>query len=599
MSLEQQVSILPTQSGVYLFKDEIGRVIYVGKAVNLRQRVRSYFNASRNLGFKTHQMVSRARDLEFFVTDFEQEAFLLECNLIKKYRPRYNVRLKDGKTYPYLKINICDTWPRMLVTRRFQNDGSKYFGPFASAKSVRQTLSLLRNLFPVRSCNQSITEKLERPCLEYHLHRCVGPCIGAVTPEAYREIIKQVILFLEGKQEEVVQQLRESMEQSAANLEFERAALLRDRICAVESVIERQKVVSADGEFDAVAMAQARSQAYMQVFFVRNGKLMGREYFIMEGTQDEELSHIMSSFVSQFYEAAPDVPPLILLQHNIDDMQVVQKWLESRRGGPVTLQVPCRGKKKQFVDMVAENARQGLEMLRTKLLSEPDVITKALEEIQQQLCLPRLPERMECYDISNIQGTSAVGSMVVFDNGLPLKAHYRRFKIRTVVGADDYAMLHEVLTRRFSKNLEGTWAIMPDLVLIDGGKGQLGAALQAMQSIGMHAVPVASIAKEREEIFLPGVADPILMPRSSGALQLLQRMRDEAHRFAIGYYQKVHKKVSFSSALDDISGIGPKRKRALLREFGSLKAIKEASEEDIAAVNGMSEAIAKKIKDSL
>lgn len=604
--IEEQLKALPTKPGVYLLKDSDGNVLYVGKAASLYHRLRSYFGSPYALSPKLQRMVARINDLEFFITDSDQEAILLECNLIKEYRPRYNVRLKDDKTYPYLRINLNEDWSRVYVTRRLEKDGARYFGPFASAGSVRKTVSLLKKLFPFRSCSKPITGKDSRPCLEYHIHRCLGPCIGAVSKEEYQEVIRQVILFLEGKQELVVRELQKKMETAAQRFEFEKAALLRDQIRAVERVIERQKIASAEGEQDVIAFAQAKDQAYVEVFFIRNGKLLGREHFILEGIQDEGSSQIMSSFVQQFYNSAPYIPPLILLQSPVEETSVIRNWLESRRGNKVTLQVPRRGLKKELVDMVAENARQGLEQLRVKLLAEPEALATALEELQQQLRLPQRPRRVECYDISDIRGTSAVGSMVVFENGLPRKPHYRRFKIKTVVGADDYAMMQEVLRRRFKRGVpvyqgsrEGAWEIMPDLVLIDGGKGHLNAALEAMQELGADAVPCASIAKEKEEVFLPRVSEPIILPRNSAALYLLQRIRDEAHRFALGYYQKVRKKDSLTSALDAIPGIGAKRKRALLKRFGSVRGIKEAGIEEIASVPGMTSSLAERVKGYL
>ncbi len=601
--IEEQLNILPANPGVYLLKDKPGNILYVGKAANLHHRVRAYFGPPHNLSPKLQQMMGRVSDFEFFLTDSEQEAILLECNLIKKHRPRYNVRLKDDKSYPYLKINLGEDWPGVYITRRLGKDGARYFGPFASAGSVRKTLGLLKKLFPFRSCNKPITGDDSRPCLEYHIHRCLGPCIGAVSKEEYRQVINQVVLFLEGKQEVVVRELRSKMQQAAKSLEFEKAALLRDQIHAVERVIERQKIASADGEMDVVAFARARDQAYVEVFFIRNGKLLGREHFMLEGAQDESPSQIMTSFVQQFYNSAPFIPPLILLQHSVEGLEAVRKWLKNRRGAEVRIVVPRRGMKRELVDMVAENAHQGLEQLRVKLLAEPDALVAALEELQRDLHLPLPPQRVECYDISDIRGTSAVGSMVVFESGLPKKSHYRRFRIKAVAGIDDYAMIQEVLGRRFRRAAtqpeESAWAIIPDLVLIDGGRGHLNAALGVMHGLGLDSIPCASIAKENEEIFVPQVAQPILLPSHSAALYLLQRIRDEAHRFAIGYFQRVHQRESFTSALDAVPGIGPKRKRALLRKFGSMRGLKQASVEELAAVKGMTRSAAEKVKEYL
>jgi len=582
-------------------KDAEGNVIYAGKAANLKHRVQSYFGRKPRLPFKLQQMVDRVNDLEFFVTNSEQEALILELNLIKRHHPRYNVRLKDDKTFPYLKIDLNEDWPRVYITRRLEENGARYFGPFASAKSVRQTLKMIKGIFPFRSCNKPITGTDPRPCLEYHIHHCLAPCIGATTKEEYAEVINQVIQFLEGKEEMVVQELEKKMKQAAEALNFEQAVILRDQIEAVEKVIEGQRIATmVRGEQDVIAFAEDRDQAYVQVFFIRGGKLIGRDSFILQGTRSESSQQIMTSFIKQFYSSAASIPPLLLLQHPAEDKAIIENWLGKKRGARVRIQVPHRGNKKQLVDIVAENARQGLELLKIKQLAAPAVLETALAEIQKELRLPDLPLRMEAYDISNISGTAAVGSMVVFEKGMTKPAHYRRFRIKSVAGANDYAMLQEVLKRRFKKSSEiGSWATLPDLVLIDGGKGQLSAALEAMREMGADTVPVASLAKESEEIFVPQKAESTRLPLSSPGLQLLQRLRDEAHRFALGYHKKVHKKEVFASALDNIPGIGPKRKRALLKHFGSVEAIKEASAEELASVKGMSQKLAQKLKEYL
>ena len=603
--IEEQLNRLPNSPGVYLLRDTEGTILYVGKAANLRHRVRSYFGAGQKLSPKLLKMVAGVADIDFYVTSSEQEALILELNLIKRHHPRYNVRLKDDKTFPYLKINTKEDWPRVHVTRRMEPDGSRYFGPFASAKSVRQTLKVVKGIFPFRNCTRNITGTDSRACLEYHMGRCLGPCIGVVSREEYAEVIKEVILFLEGKQERIVKGLQDKMDKAAEALDFEKAALYRDQVQAINEVIEGQRIAATvKGEQDVVAFAQERDQAYVQVFFIRNNKLTGRESFVLQGTQHEEPHQIMTSFIKQFYSSSPNVPPLLLLQYPVEDMAVLKDWLQSRRGARVDIQVPRRGNKKQLVDIVAENARQGLEQLKIKQLATPKELEAALAEIERELHLPQRPLRMEAYDISDIQGKAAVGSMVVFERGKSKPAHYRRFKIKTVSGADDYAMLHEVLKRRFKHlgqetSTPDTWAIVPDLVLIDGGKGQLNAALSAMGEVGVTLVPVASLAKENEEIFIPKKAKPIVLPRRSPGLQLLQRLRDEAHRFALGYYQKVHKRETFTSVFDGLPGIGPKRKRALLKQFGSVQAIREASIEEIAATRGMTESLAKKVKELL
>ena len=599
---EKQLEALPQKPGIYIFRDASGNVLYVGKAANLRNRVRSYFGPSKDLSAKHLKLLSNIDDFEIVVTDSEQEALILECNLIKKHRPRYNVRLKDDKTYPYLKINTQDDWSRIYITRHVEKDGARYFGPYASAQSIRRTLNILKQLFPFRSCKRTITGNDRRPCLEYYIHRCCGPCVGDVTQEEYRSVIEQVIMFLEGKRDSVLRELRSQMSAASGRMDYEYAAVLRDQIRSVEMVTEHQKISAADGEDqDVIAFAVNRDQAYVEVFFIREGKLIERDNFIVQGVQDEEPGKIMAGFLNQFYSSAPYVPPFILLQHMPDDFFVIEEWLSGKRGSRVRLHVPFRGETKKLVDMVAENARQGVDLFILKQLSDYDKAQASISALKEALQLPHPPKRIECYDISNIQGTSSVGSMAVFSDGQPEKAHYRRFRIKTVEGTDDYAMMQEVLRRRFKRmnQVEGFWGVVPDLVLIDGGMGHLNAASDVMNDMEVNYIPVASIAKENEEIFISGIEGPIVLPRDSAALHLVQRIRDEAHRFALGYHRKVRSRESMRSALDDVAGIGPKRKKALLRKFGSVKAIREASIDDIAAVTGMTRALAQKLKENL
>jgi len=604
--ITEQLKQLPTNPGVYLMRDAEGNILYVGKAADLHHRVKSYFSASQKLSPKLKRLVSRVNDLDFFVTNSEQEALILELNLIKRHRPPYNVRLKDDKTFPYLKINPNEDWPRVYITRRLEEDGGRYFGPFASAKSVRQTLKVIKGIFPFRSCSRTITGTDSKPCLDYHIHHCLGPCIGVVNKQEYAEVIKQVILFLEGKQETVAQELESKMKKAAEALDFEKATLLRDQIQAVNRVIEGQKIATTvKGEQDVIAFASDKNQAYVQVFFIRSGKLIGRESFVLQGTRSEEPHQIMTSFIKQFYASTPYIPPLLLLQYPVEDMPIIKNWLQSKRGAKVDIQVPSRGNKKQLVNIVAKNAQQGLEQHKIKQLASPKALAEALAEIERELHLPRLPSRMEGYDISNIQGMAAVGSMVVFEKGKSKPSHYRRFRIKTVPSANDYAMLQEVLGRRFKRSLKSdastpsAWAVLPDLILIDGGKGQLNTALSIMRKVGVESVSVASLAKENEEIFIPQKTEPIILPRNSRGLQLLQRLRDESHRFALSYHQKLRKRETFASIFDTIPGIGPKRKRSLLKQFGSVGAIREATEEELTTAKGMTKNLAKKIKQYL
>ena len=594
-----------------MFKNEQGNVLYVGKAANLSNRVRSYFMEHKNLPSKIQRLMSKISDIEFIVTNSEQEALILECSLIKKYRPRYNVRLKDDKTFPYLKINITEDWPGVYVTRRFQKDGARYFGPFASAGSVRKTLRLIKKIFPFRSCTKTITGRDKKPCLEYHIHRCLGPCIGAVTREEYHEMINQVIQFLEGKQELVLRQLNQKMMEASHRFQFEKAALLRDQIKAIEKVIEAQKIaVTLKGEQDVIALAQDKGLACVEIFFIRNNKLVGRDHFIMENIYDETPNEIITSFVKQYYASASYIPPLILLRNTVNESATLTEWLKGQRGNSVKLQVPERGAKKQLMNMAIENANKELQLAKAREMNL-ETITSALQQLKDKLCLPRIPLRIECYDISDIQGALAVGSMIVLEKGMPKPAHYRRFKIKTITGADDYAMIQEVLKRRFRRTVSITgkenellsqkdsWAIIPDLILIDGGKGQLNAAVNAIRELEVHSVPVASIAKENEDVFIPGRSEPLDIPKDSPALHTLQRARDEAHRFAVSYHQRLRRKKGIASLLDNIPGIGPKRKKALIIKFRSVKGIKEASLEELSQTESMTLALAKKVKEYL
>ena len=597
----QQLKALPAKPGIYLFKDKEDKVIYVGKAANLNSRVRSYLGAPSNLSSKVQRLVSKIQDFEFVVTNSEQEALILECNMIKKYTPRYNVRLKDNKTFPYFKIDINEDWPRVYITRCVQKDGARYFGPFASAGSVRKTLRLIKKIFPFRSCSKRIEGKDKRPCLDYYIRRCLGPCTGAVEKEEYHDVINQVILFFQGKQELILRELNTKMKAAAQQLQFERAALLRDQINAIEEVIEGQRIAKTfQGEKDIIGLAQNEKQAYVELFSIRNNKLISQDHFIMEGVKGESPGQIITSFVKQYYASSSYIPPLILLQYPVDEPVVLSQWLEQQRGSRVKLQVPRRGAKKKLVDTVAENAARGLQLALAKEM-KAEVISSGLQELKQKLHLPKMPRRIECYDVSNIQGALAVGSMVVLEKGWPKPAYYRRFRIKTVSGADDYAMIQETLRRRFKRGLtgEGTWAIMPDLVIIDGGKGQLNAALELRQDFGLDSIPMVSLAKENEEVFIPDDPKPVNIAKDSPALHILQRARDEAHRFAISYHRKLRHKETITSTLDNIPGIGPRRKKALLKKFGSIQAIKEASSEELSQTEGITSAIAQKVKEYL
>jgi excinuclease ABC subunit C len=599
--IAEQLKRLPHRPGVYIYRDAAKNILYVGKASNLHHRVGSYFQSPAKLTPKTQRLVEHIADIDFYIASSEQEALIMELNFIKQYHPPFNVRLKDDKTFPYLKIDVKEDWPRVYVTRRFEQDGGRYFGPFSNSGSVRQTLRVLKRLFPLRFCSKDITGKISRPCLEYHLGHCLAPCTGNVRPEDYAQVIKEVTLFLEGKRDNVIRELQEKMNRASEAMDFENAARVRDQIQAMHEVIEGEKIAAViRGEEDVIAFVQEGDHAYVQVLFVRDNKLTGREGFLMQGARQEEPQQVMTGFIKQYYSSSPQIPRLLLIQYPVEDHQVIKDWLKDKRGAAVDIEVPRRGVKKQLIDIAAENARQGLEQIKIKEITSGKSLDTALAELEKELKLPAQPLRMEAYDISNIQGTSAVGSMVVFEKGKPKTAYYRRFKIKTVEGANDYAMLQEVLRRRFKRGdaAGDTWSIMPDLVLIDGGKGQLNAALAVLKELAID-IPLVSLAKEKEEIFLPKRPKPIVLPKSSSGLQLLQRLRDEAHRFAINYFTSLHRKKTFASVMDGIPGIGPRRKSALLRQFGSIQRIREASIEELVAAAGVSPGQAKKIKEYL
>ena len=607
---------IPMKPGVYLMRGPNGEILYVGKASKLKNRIRSYFTGKTHSHPKIETLVNTLVDFEFIITESEQEALILESNLIKSHKPKFNSRLKDDKSYPFIKIDVSEKFPQVYVTRNVSNDDARYFGPYTDAGSVRRTLSLLNKLFPYRSCTKQITGSDDRACLDFHIKRCVGPCIGAVDDIEYNKIIDQVILFLEGDTKQIVNSLRLQMRKAAESLKFEKAASLRDQLQSIEKVQQGQKVLTLkSNNMDIIGSSQSSYEAWIEVFFIRQGKLIGRENYLMDVGIADSISEVESAFLKQFYGVTPYVPPLILTQHEIlEEKQAIQSFLSEKRGTKVVLLHPKRGDRKKLVDMVTENARLGMEQLRITRFSETDSDDKAMLEVQEALNLPKLPNRIECYDISNIQGTNAVGSMVVFENGAPKTSDYRRFQIKSVKGIDDYSMMREMLTRRFNRmsnlsneNTAGlqktsnqeAWTMKPDLVLIDGGKGHLGAALQVFLEMGISDVPLASLAKENEELFTPESPHSILLPKNSPGMYLVQRARDEAHRFAITYHRKRRSNQSFQSSLDLIPGIGPKKRRSLLRKYGSIKNIKDSSLEDIATTPGITLKLAEQILDHI
>jgi excinuclease ABC subunit C len=603
---------LPDRPGVYLMKDAGGTVLYVGKAQSLRQRVRSYWQKQAAGGevHRIRQVIDRVADLEVTEVDSVSEALLLEANLIKRYKPRFNVRLKDDKSYPYIKVTLGDDFPRIERTRKLINDGSRYFGPYASASSVDEAMNLVRRLFPFRTCTIDIHEgkrALPRPCLLYHIKRCQGPCIEAIGRTAYRADIAQVELFLEGNADAVVDGLRYQMTFAAGEQQYERAGVLRDKIRAIERTMESQKMAAfARTELDLAALARHDDQAAVQLFVVRNGKMLGRDVFFLDTPRDVADDEVLESFLLQYYARATSVPREVLVPRALADTADLEAFLAAKRGTNVHIRTPQRGEKRELLDLATRNAAEALAREAARWLADEGKTLGALEELAAALNLPGPPMRIECYDISNFQGAQSVGSMVVFEEGKPRSGEYRRFKIRTVEGANDFASHQEVLRRRFryaNSGEEGTaeerrWA-MPDLVIIDGGRGQVSAAKEVLTELGLGDLPMCGLAKEREELILPDREDPVLLPVTSQALYMVQRLRDEAHRFAITYHRSLRDRKAKKSAFDDLPGVGPKRRRELLKVFGSAKRVREAPVEQIAAVPGIGRALAERIKAHL
>lgn len=615
--IQQILDNLPTRPGVYLMKDASNRVIYVGKAVNLRSRVRSYFQPStlRTANTKTRRMVHSVATIEFLVVDSEIEALLAEINLIKAHRPRYNVRLKDDKRYPYIKVHWADAYPKVTVTRRMKPDGSKYFGPYTSVKDVYHTLDALRKAFPYLTCDRDIDGQDERACLYYDIKLCNGPCIGAVDQAQYRQMISDMMDFLRGRSDDIIDRLRNQMQAASQAWEYEKAARLRDQIDAMERIVQRQKVVSGkDTDQDVIAFARENNDAVVQIFFIRNGKIIGREHYILEGAEDAP-QEIIATFMKQFYDAAAEIPPEVLLPHQMEEAEIIERWLRSKRGHKVTIKVPQRGMKKDLIKMATENAVETLNVLQAQWEANSQRQETALHEVQTALELDTPPARIECFDVSNTQGTAISASRVVFVHGVPRKSEYRKFNIRTVTeGPDDYASMREALDRRFNrwqlaqsadaldpgKKIDESWSVLPDLLIVDGGKGQLSVAVEVLHQYNLFGrVPVVGLAKQHEELYVPGRPTAIMLPRSSQGLFLLQRIRDEAHRFAITHHRRRRVKMGVTSQIESVPGIGPARRKALLQAFGSIAAIRRATRDEIAAVPGIGPELADTIKTEL
>jgi len=603
-----RLAALAAAPGVYLMKDAAGKVIYVGKAQSLRDRVRSYFGSPRSMTGKTRELVRHIADFEVIRTDSPREALILENELIKRYLPHYNVLLKDDKTYPYLKITN-EEWPRVVITRRVANDGGRYFGPITTGGSPQRTLDLLERLFQFRKCTMTIKGD-QRPCLYYHLHRCLAPCASKTTLDAYEVELARAGSLLQGKDETVKADLVAKRDAASEELQFERAQRYQDDIRALEHVLQRQKIVSRrDADADVIALARGEGgDAAVQVLNVRSHKIHGTEHLRLLGARiDDSDAALLSSFVEQYYGTQRQVPPLLILQKQLlsDEQGALLDFLRARRGGKVEIVVPQRGERVQLVTMTAESAAENLAQDRLRWLTDEQKMTAALSELQDALGLSGWPRRIECYDISNTQGTNSVASMVVFEDARPKKSDYRKFAIKTVEGPNDFASMNEVVGRRF-KRLQtpdatgaASWSSWPDLIIIDGGKGQLGAALDALRELNLDNLPIVGLAKQNEELYLPGRKDPVILPRDAQALYLVQRVRDEAHRFALTYHRQKRSAAGLHSSLDDVRGIGPKRKKQLLTHFGSVKQIKQASVEDLANAPGMTRDVAERIKAAL
>ncbi len=620
---------VPDHPGVYLFRDAGGRVIYVGKAISLRKRTASYFQPLRNLHPRTAAMMESSATLEWVLVRGEVEALQLEYNLIKQHRPRYNVRYRDDKSYPWLAVTVGEEIPRPRVERGAKRKGTRYFGPYAHAYAIRETLDLLLRTFPMRTCSQGVFERqrrLGRPCILYDIDKCSGPCVGHVSPEDHRRIVDEFILFMEGRSRPVLKRLEDEMRTAAAQLNFETAARLRDQLASVRKAMERQQMVSSSPEdFDIAAFAEDDLEAAVRVFFVRRGRVVGQRGFVVDKVEELDTPALAATFVQQLYgERLDEVPREVFLPVLPEGADALRQWLAGLRGGPVDLRVPQRGEKRALLETVTANARDSFASHKLRRASDFDARARALKELQEQLDLPVAPLRIECYDISNLQGSQTVGSMVVFEDGLPRKSEYRRFEVRSVDGQDDFASLREVLSRRLARleaeqsRPEGSgeepgpaageppgepprrrFAYPPNLIVVDGGRPQLGAAMEALEAADRTDLAVIGLAKRMEEVYVPGSPDPVVLPRSSEALYLLQRVRDEAHRFAIAYHRKLRGASMTRSALDGIPGVGEARRKDLVRHFGSPRKVAQASVEEIAAVPGFGPRLARTVWEHL
>src|SRR5579871_5471067 len=604
--VEEKLKTLPTRPGCYLYKDGNGTVIYVGKAINLRNRVRSYFQKSANHTPKVRRLVSNIRDMEILVCDTELEALVLECSLIKKHQPHYNVRLRDDKQYPYLCLTTSEPFPRLILVRRVREDKNTYFGPYPNSRSVYATMEVVNRLFPLIACGKSFDgTPVQKPCLYHHMGQCLAPCAGLADKEEYAAAVKDVSDFLSGREEGIVKKLRAQMEEAAENLEFERAARLRDRVQGVEEALQRQRVITTDMvDQDVIAVVEDNTGlngACVQMFYIRGGKLIGQNHVMVEGTGEETEADVVQEFVKQYYQNANYIPQEILLPYDLAEVDIVQSWLRQRKGKKVEIHVPLRGDKKKLVDMATENATHALDQIKAEMRAKLGSTTKALQELADALGLSEPPQRIECYDISNTQGENQVASMVVCEKGQMNKQEYRRFKIqREDDKPNDFASMEEVIRRRLKEAKKGNEKFnkLPDLIIVDGGRGQVSSALAAMTETQMM-LPLAGLAKQFEHLFLPNEPDPVILPRNSQALFLNQRIRDEAHRFANTFQAQVRDRKATHSVLDEIPGIGPKRRKALQVYFGSVSKMRAASVAELAQAPGMNPGLAEVLYDYL
>lgn len=610
--IEEELKKLPEKPGVYLMHNKEDEIIYVGKAVVLKNRVRQYFQSSRNHTEKIKKMVSQIAYFEYIVTDSELEALVLECNLIKEHRPKYNTMLKDDKSYPYIKVTVQEPYPRILFARQIKRDKAKYFGPYTSAGAVKDTIELIRKLYKLRSCNRSLPKETgnERPCLYYHIKQCDAPCQNYISVEEYRKYVNEALDFLGGNHQKITEHLTKAMMEASEKMEFERAGEYRDLLKSIQAISEKQKVNSSEMEDrDVVAVAKAMEEAVVSVFFIRNGKLLGRENFHMTGVSETTMSEVMSNFVKQFYAGTPYIPKELVLQYPIQEEEIMKEWLSKKRKQKVQILVPQKGSKKRLVDLAYENASIVLQRDGEKLKREEKRTIGAVKELEQLLGLSNI-HRMESFDISNINGFETVASMVVYEDGKPKRSDYRKFKIKTVKGPDDYKSMEEVLTRRFTHGLEekeqlkekgideqyGSFNRFPDLLCMDGGKGQVNVALKVLQDLKIH-IPVCGMVKDDNHRTrgLYYQNQEILFPKNSEAFHLVTRIQDETHRFAIEYHKQLRSKTQIKSILDDIKGVGPARRKALMRHFKDIAFIKEADVEQLMAVEGITETVAKEI----